>query len=116
MSPWPLRHGVKWAEAGSRTTPEHRSCIGDSRSGRNEFIDVAIWCPELLPGRAAFTKQFHPCGPQLGDGFVKIAHRETDDWTGLEVVFAGVVRAEHFDVAAVWKAKDPESWFGMHRP
>lgn len=67
----------------------------------DQFVDVAIRSAEVLPRRTRLADEGDAGISKLTDGRGQVIDREAGDRAGVEVIFAGVVRAKYFDMAAV---------------
>lgn len=81
----------------------------------DEFVDVAVRSPEVLPGRAGFPQQFHAGAAEFFDRYGQIAYRKADHWSCAEVFLAWILGAEDLDMAAIGKLENPEARFGVNQ-
>ena len=88
----------------------------EGRLAGDEFVDVAIRSPEVLPGRSRLAQQLDACPSQLVHGRGQVADGEADNRAGSEVLLARITAAENLGMPAVRKLEDPEIRFRMHQP
>jgi len=97
--------------------PAYPAGPGDGHaSAGDQFVDVTVRSPEMLPGRSRLSEQFDAGVAQLLDGRRQVTDREPDDRPGIKVLPALVERAEDLNIPAVWKLEDPQARFGMRWP
>ena len=82
----------------------------------DQFVDVTVRSPEMLPGRSRLTEQFDAGAAQLRHGRGQVTDREPDDRPAVKVFPALVERAEDLNVPAVGELEDLQARFGVYGP
>jgi hypothetical protein len=80
----------------------------------DQFVDVPVRRPEVLPRRPAVIKDLNAGGPQFGDGRGQVPYGKTADRTGGEMRF--VVFVEKLHVTTVRQGENPEAGLFVSRP
>ena len=88
-----------------------------SRSGdHDEFVNVSVGTPKMLPRRAGLAEEFDAGRPHFCHCRGEVTHGEADDRTHVEVFFTAAVYVEDLDVAAIGKREHPESRLFVSQP